>query len=450
MDQENTHTASQTIEQKPIKKKNLFGRMKKRYYLFLFVISMVIIFGINVVGKYERMLNAAYVVNQIGVFCRQSYLWGADKDTFKVIDGGPYAKDSDSVYYGCRKIQGADPITFQYLGSKFKSNGERPLGASYAKDKSHAYLFGSRIEGVDLATFVYIGGRYAKDKKNIFYNDYSYGYYENGKDGRTLDVDVVTFQYLGGEYTKDKNDTYYKNFPIGGDLSTFQYVDGEYAKDKNNVYEFGGVYIKKAIDPSTLQSLGEGFVKDKNNVYYSFGFEIVKGVANPAAVYPIGKGFFRDTDNIYYRMAGKIEGADLATFEVLDEGYSKDKNNVYYFMRKISSLDVQYLGGNYIKDNLNVYRYGKKIEGADPASFKYIGDDRYAKDLNHVYIGDSVIRDADPNSFEYVGGAYSKDKFRVYYYGRYLKWANPAKCTISTINKYEWTMLLNIAFRGGI
>ena len=123
---------------------------------------------------------------------------------------------------------------------------------------------------------------------------------------------------------------------------------------------------------------------------------------------------------------------DLETFEVLGEGYSKDKNNVYYKMEIITAVDpktfeiLKYTTEDgryypYSKDKNNVYYNREIITGADPATFEilknsYFTIDDYFKDKNNVYhYNGEIIHGADLATFEVLKDGYSKHKNNIYY-----------------------------------
>ncbi len=77
---------------------------------------------------------------------------------------------------------------------------------------------------------------------------------------------------------------------------------------------------------------------------------------------------------------------------------------------------------NFAADNKSVYFMAHKIEDADPATFQVIDDTgqmRYAKDKNFVYIyleNDGIMKvfGADPATFEVLAFPYAKDKNDAY------------------------------------
>lgn len=202
---------------------------------------------------------------------------------------------------------------------------------------------------------------------------------------QTLKIDKETFQEISAVYSKDKNGVYvienrgWKKLE-GLDPVTFEIINisgsaRQYLKDKNGVYSIDGdsdnlVLEKLPYDSQTYEVINQLYSRDKNNIYY---------------------------DN------KKIEGADLSTFQRIDEYiYSKDKNNIYF--------------------------RGKKISGVDKETFEKIDKYNYSKDKNNIYYDDKKIEGVDKNTFELtydfgsvVNGYYSKDKNNVYYENKKLK-----------------------------
>ena len=197
------------------------------------------------------------------------------------------------------------------------------------------------------------------------------------------------------------------------DKETFQEISAVYSKDKNGVYVIENRGWKKleGLDPVTFEIINisgsaRQYLKDKNGVYSIDGdsdnLVLEKLPYDPQTYEVINQLYSRDKNNIYYDNK-KIEGADLPTFQRIDEYiYSKDKNNIYF--------------------------RGKKISGADKDTFEKIDKYNYSKDKNNIYYDDKKIEGVDKNTFELtydfgsvVNEYYSKDKNNVYYENKKLK-----------------------------
>ena len=169
------------------------------------------------------------------------------------------------------------------------------------------------------------------------------------------------------------------------DKETFQEISAVYSKDKNGVYSIDGdsdnlVLEKLPYDPQTYEVINQLYSRDKNNIYY---------------------------DN------KKIEGADLPTFQRIDEYiYSKDKNNIYFRGKKISGVDKETFEKidkyNYSKDKNNIYYDDKKIEGVDKNTFELTYDfgsvvnEYYSKDKNNVYYENKKLKGIDVKTFRKI------------------------------------------------
>jgi|GEM_PF-1030116 len=128
----------------------------------------------------------------------------------------------------------------------------------------------------------------------------------------------------------------------------------------------------------------------------------------------------------FYRVT-EVYGADPGTFKVEilvspdnpkdSLTYGLDKNGVFLYDSQIEGADpatFEYLGIRYAKDKQAVYFMGQRISG-EPAQFSLF-DRSFGKDSQHIYSGGSSISD-DPEHFTKIG-----DETSVYYKDRQLCW----------------------------
>ena len=103
--------------------------------------------------------------------------------------------------------------------------------------------------------------------------------------------------------------------------------------------------------------------------------------------------------------------------------YNRD-TSVYYMALKLRDIPTYYKNDtavyyNFIRDvggaRAVIVQSLHKLEGADPKSFKKIGDTPYSYDNKHVYFNGFLISGADPKSFQPLTPYYSKDNNRVYF-----------------------------------
>ncbi|MDR0264241.1 MAG: DKNYY domain-containing protein [Sphingobacterium sp.] len=105
------------------------------------------------------------------------------------------------------------------------------------------------------------------------------------------------------------------------------------------------------------------------------------------------KVFILDDKNIFYTDE-QIPGADVSSFEVVDEksNVSKDKNSYYYCSYRIPVKDYmtfEQIKGDYWKDKYHVYDISKAfygqdciLTGMDPQTAKAVRDRNYIRDKN--------------------------------------------------------------------
>lgn len=183
-------------------------------------------------------------------------------------------------------------------------------------------------------------------------------------------------------------------------------LNDAFAKDDSNAY-----YKENAIsgaDLPSFQALDNSYAKDKNRVYYC--------------------DEYREGQNYYLtkkQVVNTLPGAIPASFTVLTSGYAKDGARAYldghaFRVKDLSSLSV--VNFQFVRDNLRVYHNKKEIPGSDGKTFRLIGD-RYAGDIAHVYyVGQAgevkngvYVLPCDAQSFTPLDYPYSKDKSLVFF-----------------------------------
>ena len=126
----------------------------------------------------------------------------------------PYSKGTFDVYYGDRKIDGANGHSFEVLRY------------GYAKDTWNAYYLGQKIANARGNSFVVLAPNYAKDTWNIYYRHQV-----------IPGANSSSFKVLGLGYAKDHWNVYYRGRKIeGANPSTFKVDNNGYGSDIRNRY----------------------------------------------------------------------------------------------------------------------------------------------------------------------------------------------------------------------
>jgi DKNYY family len=212
-------------------------------------------------------------------------------------------------------------------------------GAGYHVRADNVYFLGgfpgraSEISGANAASFEAFDTTYARDKSRVYF------------DGRPLpDADAASFELRDRPgFFKDRQHVYQLDRPISDDPAHFELLDGDLAKDGASVYWSDGSVRSDDLAHFVIVSNQDHylFTKDSRTVHAN---------GNP------------------------IDGADPATFRVLQGAYVQDGQRVYYFT--------------------------DPIDGADPNTFRVLNADfECSADQQHAYYRQTVIANADPRSF---------------------------------------------------
>lgn len=258
------------------------------------------------------------------------------------------------------------------------------------------------------------------------------------------------------EYSKDKNYVYFRESRINGaEPTSFTIIKGgPYSKDHKNVYiqlqTRNDYKISKLpnADAGTFELIvsksSHHYAKDKRAVYMN-GAEIFGADRASFIVLPENMSYGKDSAHVFYH--GKKVAYDRATFKILPRKvnakassfpshYVKDKNGVYFMGQKISGADPEtyrFIGDMrlYAKDASNVFYQEKLLAGADARAFEILKnpstnrETAWASDQSNVYYEATKALEVNINTFELLSNTYAKDSRRVYYKGRIVPNADP-------------------------
>ena len=388
--------------------------MKSRLSKIVILVFLVANLGM---AEYIKKDNAVYYKDEIWQ-ADEKKVNNADFKTFVELNK-IYGKDNKNVFYGDEKLENADFKTFQAVGENI------------GRDKDNFYWYNQKVK-INPKDF-----KLYKNKDKIVY------FRNNGKiyDLKGLDElngieDVDTFEVLDDEYSRDKYNIYYGGVTFSDvDMDTFQIImQDTYAKDKNKVY-YGSRPIRE-VNPKTVKILSEIYLKDDKSVFTKYG-KIENADLDSFEVLGEMHIYAKDNKNVY--LFGEIiKKADPKTFEIIKEKptYSKDKKYLYYSGKKIDEIrdNLENMSAgvlDIIKNGNRIYANGNRLNIENPENFKIIKNDYYnnpniiyGKNDKNIYviigngqkIRSKVIKDADIDSFEIMEiGAYSRDKNNIYF-----------------------------------
>lgn len=158
-----------------------------------------------------------------------------------------------------------------------------------------------------------------------------------------------------------------------------------------------------------------------------FSFEVINDI------------YSKDKQNVYYK-DDIITDADVSTFEVIDDIYSKDKNHKYYQNGILLGLDPSSspIDGLLLTTNgAHLYchtKYGaSRLQGISPSSYKVLTEESENQKFDKFFVKNdsliyqiednrvSIVEGFDPATFEFAGSDVLKDKNRITCYNYEVK-----------------------------
>ncbi len=196
-----------------------------------------------------------------------------------------------------------------------------------------------------------------------------------------------------------------------------------YGMDKNSVFWAGGKI--EGADLASFEYLTSQYSKDKHAVYY-MAHPLTDDLAHFAVV---SHDFVKDSKAVYF--GGNVFSEDPAHFApVGDEssGYFKDSQQVWYGIYELKGANpatFRYFGPKTATDGTHIYHEMNEIEGVDLKTYQLLEQD-YSKDAQHVYLKSETIAGANPATFRILGHDYSVDNKYCYHHGMVISQADPA------------------------
>ncbi len=225
-----------------------------------------------------------------------------------------------------------------------------------------------------------------------------YEFYKTGKGGEVLGNNYLAYNgivfYAPESYSDYDSDPYKSKTPLdmkADGVETFNgndcWQDPKLEPDDDLDSEYKNEVIRSKSMP---EEECVNFAKNSEKVFRNK--QEIEG-ADPATFELLEERsevkYSKDKNHVYY-LNQKIKGADPVSFEIIEKGYAKDKNNVYYLSNKLEDSDsatFEIISPVYSKDKNNVYLEQHKIYGADPETFEVTKKERVAKDANYYYLG---------------------------------------------------------------
>lgn len=386
--------------------------------------------------EHVTRVEGDFVVTRDAVFLASRSLKALSLDPKRVMLAGSYAWDDDSVYFESHPLKFADAASFEVL--------EGPV----ARDKENVWVRGNGDEVPDPSRIELccVGGGFAdgvetrsceailKDESAVYFamfydSDYSF----SSRIEPLANADPASYRVLDPTIglAVDRGGAWLGTERIGGPDAIDAFPGGYWRigdrwhhgttrlrQVSPGEHDLRGSYSAfTVIDRGPVRFLGHDVCADRAQVWHA-GHAIP---IEPVGVESLGFGFLRLQSGIAYyaevmtsrkvvtyeSLGGLVEGADVGTFEVLNEDYGADATRVFCGTRAtaIDRESIRLLGGGWARDDRAVYCYGRPVK-ARLESFRVLGGsriNRYAGGDHASYAtdGETVFRGGRPLASEY-------------------------------------------------
>ncbi len=342
-------------------------------------------------NKNFTMLSCGWAKDNTILFLNGEKVYHGNTSSVKILSES-YAFVNKKIFWRNEEIENADPSTFIIDVCDF------------AMDKDHIYHAGKQIEGSNPSSFKQLDAFFFTDKSNVYLiSEYDAYYFLNIKN-----IDTSKIEILQSGFFKTNKAIYCDEKQItGADPLTFELIQGGFSHDKNSVY-----YLEKklsGLNPQKLNILNHQFIRDEEFVYYYD----VKLNLNAKNCVLISDDFIKDKKKVYYKET-LIKKADAESFEIINHWFQKDKYRLFHQTTPLElNPNTVKVNDIYAFDEHYIYFSDHKIEGVDIASFEVLSNN-FSRDKFHVYYMEKILKEVDAPSFQIMSYSAFKDKNNVY------------------------------------
>jgi len=296
----------------------------------------------------KSYLSYSYIKNDQKVFYLYEPIEEADAQSFSYLQGS-YARDKDALFYADSKITNIEnSLTFldndsdaEYIkmGHKIFYRGEiteikeperfKLLSEDFSSDGKTIYYHAQACPEIDSASFEVINNHFEKDKNSLYFEAI-----------KIKDSDPLSFETINNYFTKDKNQVYYfSNILMHEDAKTFDLQRAESLDDIQNLFmlHYDDAHVMYA-KRTNLRHLSRSYTQYKSDIYVT-NTRLIGATADDFKI-------LGDEDSLFAQSLGKtfyfnseIIKADFASFEPINDNFSKDKDRVYWMAKEL--VDVK-------------------------------------------------------------------------------------------------------------
>lgn len=327
-----------------------------------------------------EVLGFGYSRDKKDVYYKYKRIEGANVNSFKILNG-VYALDGYNVFILGEKINDVDVSSYTVLDDGYSKDSKRAYYVALEAENVYDITY---VDDVNVGNFIVLSDGFARDDNSVF------------KNGKKMNVsNISSFKILNKTYSRDSRKIFaFHNEIVGASYSSFAVLSERYARDRKYVYEYGRKL--EFLNPGNFQYYNDSVVRDNDYVYVEGAMRYDIDVAT---FEHLGGNYFKDKNNAYYN--GVVITANARTFGYINYDFARDKYYVYFHGSIVSGADpntAEGLNEYYLQDVYGAFYENQKINGVEMASFEII-DKEYARDRNYVYFLGYILEGADPNTF---------------------------------------------------
>lgn len=215
--------------------------------------------------------------------------------------------------------------------------------------------------------------------------------------------------------------------------------DSGYYIRRTKVFYYPGFGLSEPFeiegaDVDSFEVIDENYARDVRRVYHD---GVPVSDSDPATFEIVDHYFARDSRHVY--LNGVIHSNDPTNFENVAGNIYRDSQHIYWSTEPISDdpSNLVILDGSdsytYFKDSTTIFIQGNPLQGADLATFSILKD-AYSRDALHIFYFDQTISNADLTSFEIIDSPYARDAVHVYFMESNILDADPDTFQILNLN----------------
>lgn len=304
-----------------------------------------------------------------------------------------YSQDSSRILYDTNRGLASILSKAEYKDVTDDATHFEVISKDFGKDARHIYYTFFALKNVDYNSFFWDEeNELPKDKRHVYYPTTSTENLKVVKHADPQTYERVKLEHPCLRWYRDKRYYFYDHERTDADREALSFESPLLPHDQKYVYSVDNGKVNRKAYTGTIVFINVNMLRDDHTYYFKAHCDSTRQYIKYAdgqtfRYYNQEKQIF-GVDSCIYIMGILLESdhLDVASFEVLDYDYCKDKGHVYYKHRHIPDADpvtFTILSDRFAKDKKNVYEYGTIMSGYKPREFKQDNWGRFPTDRDY-------------------------------------------------------------------